>query len=56
VSKQSIGAREGYPEITCEPVFAPAEVEVLRALQPRLEGKTEQQKNPHAKNTLAWAA
>jgi hypothetical protein len=36
--------------------FSPAEVVVLRALTPQLEGKTTKQKNSHPLESLAWAA
>lgn len=37
-------------------VFSPAEISVIEALVPKLEGKTEKQKNPHPRQSLAWAA
>ena len=37
-------------------VFDPAEMLVLDALVPTLEGKTAKQKNPHPRHSLAWAA
>lgn len=37
-------------------VFTNKEVEVLNAMQPRLEGKTVKQKNPYKKEKLSWAA
>lgn len=37
-------------------VFAPDQLATLRALTPRLEGRTAKQKNPHPPDTLAWAA
>ena len=37
-------------------VFSPPEIETLRLLVPRLEGKTLKQTNPHPVQTLAWAA
>lgn len=37
-------------------LFEARQIEVLRALTPRLEGKTAKQKNPHPGASLAWAA
>ena len=37
-------------------LFDPAEITVLEALIRRLEGRTEKQKNPHPRHSLAWAA
>lgn len=37
-------------------VFTEAEIALLTAIQPSLEGKTEKQKNPSPKGKLAWAA
>ena len=37
-------------------VFSPSQIAVLDALTKRLEGRTDKQKNPHPKHTLAWAA
>jgi Transposase DDE domain len=39
-----------------ERVFDEAEIQVLHALQPRLQGRTEKQKNPYRPGTLAWAS
>jgi hypothetical protein len=36
--------------------FTASEIEVLEQVGPRLEGKTAQQKNPHPRHSLAWAA
>jgi hypothetical protein len=36
-------------------VFTPEQIEVLRALQTRLQGRTAKQQNPHPPDTLAWA-
>lgn len=49
-------AREGKTTRPATDAFAPEEIEVLRHLQPTLEGKTEKQKNPHPPTSLAWAA
>jgi hypothetical protein len=37
-------------------VFTDKQILFLKILQPTLEGKTEKQKNPFLKNSLAWAA
>jgi len=53
---QLVQARDGNGEQTCEVAFTAAEIRTLDALVPKLEGKTAAQKNPHPKNSLAWAA
>lgn len=37
-------------------VFSPGQITVLHALTPQPEGKTAKQKNPHPRDSLAWAA
>jgi hypothetical protein len=37
-------------------LFTPRELETVKALIAKYEGKTEKQKNPHPRGTLAWAA
>jgi len=37
-------------------VFTQEQIEVLRALQKKLNGRTRKQQNPFAQNTLPWAA
>lgn len=37
-------------------VFEPEQIEILHALQKKLQGSTTKQKNPHPPNSLAWAA
>jgi hypothetical protein len=37
-------------------IFGPSQIAALYALTPRLQGKTAKQKNPHPRDTLAWAA
>lgn len=39
-----------------ERAFDEAEIEVLRALQLKLQGRTDKQRNPYRPGTLAWAA
>ena len=36
-------------------VFDPEQIEVLKALQNKLQGRTTKQKNPHPPDSLAWA-
>ena len=52
---QLVQAREGS-QLGVGQVFSVKEVEVLRVLSTTLEGRTEQQKNPHQGSSLAWAA
>lgn len=49
-------AREGNTERPATDVFDKEEIPLLEQLQPRLEGRTDKQKNPHPKGRLAWAA
>jgi hypothetical protein len=49
-------AREGDEQISLEAVFSPEEQQCLEQIGPKLEGRTEKQKNPHAPKTLAWAS
>lgn len=51
---QLVGARAGKLHRPASDVFDPEETELLRTLQPKLEGKTQKQKNPHPKESLAW--
>jgi hypothetical protein len=37
-------------------LFSPVEIKVLQALIVKYQGKTDKQKNPHPKGSLAWAA
>lgn len=53
---QLVQARSGGEELPAEFVFSTEEVEVLAAINRKLQGKTVLQKNPHPDNTLAWAA
>ena len=46
----------GSADRPVEDVFTSQEVEVLNAIQPRLEGKTVKQENPHPRGRLSWAA
>lgn len=53
---QLVQARDGSTSQDADVAFAPAEIDALQALLPRLEGKTALQKNPHPPRSLAWAA
>jgi hypothetical protein len=53
---QLVQARDGRSDQSAEIAFTPAEIETLKTLIPRLEGKTALQKNPHPPGSLAWAA
>ena len=53
---QLVQARDGHSQQSATTAFTPAEIETIKALQPRLEGKTQLQKNPHPAGSLAWAA
>jgi hypothetical protein len=44
------------PALPVERVFGQQEIAVIKALQPRLEGRTEKQRNPHQPGTLGWAS
>jgi hypothetical protein len=53
---QLVQARNGGEELPAEFVFSAEEIDVLRAINKTVQGKTELQKNHHATGTLAWAA
>jgi hypothetical protein len=53
---QLVRARDGTTDQMLEEAFDPADRPLLEALSHQLEGKTQRQKNPHAKGTLAYAA
>ncbi len=53
---QLVQARDGDNGVAASEVFEPAELEVMAALLPQLEGRTDKQKNPNASDTLAWCA
>jgi Transposase DDE domain len=44
------------PALPVERVFDQQEIAVIKALQPRLEGRTEKQRNPHQAGTLGWGS
>jgi hypothetical protein len=49
-------AREGGLPRPAADAFDTGEIDILQHVQPTLEGKTEKQKNPHPRHSLAWAA
>jgi hypothetical protein len=53
---QLIQARDGQTDQLINEVFTEDEVLLLKRINPKLEGKTLLQKNPHADHTLAFAA
>jgi hypothetical protein len=53
---QLVRARDGTTEEKLEDAFEPEDQPVLEAVSAQLEGKTERQKNPHPKGSLAFAA
>jgi hypothetical protein len=53
---QLVGARDGEPARPASWVFSGEEIDCLKQLCPRLEGKTVKQQNPFTPETLAWAA
>lgn len=48
-------ARDGQSALPLEAVFSGQQIACLKQLEARLEGKTQLLRNPHEKNTLAWA-
>ncbi len=53
---QLVKARDGTTDRQLTDAFEPGDQPILDAVSARLEGKTAQQKNPHAKGSLAFAA
>jgi hypothetical protein len=53
---QLVQARDGRDTQPASLAFTPGDIELIAMLNARLQGKTARQKNPHPKNTLAWAA
>lgn len=53
---QLVRARDGGTGQSIADAFAPEDQPLLEALSQKLEGKTERQKNPHPKGSLAYAA
>lgn len=53
---QLVQARDGRDTLPADFVFSSEEIEVIDVLNKSLQGKTELQKNPYPRKTLAWAA
>jgi len=53
---QLVKARDGTTGQSLVEVFDPADQSIIEALSIKLEGKTDRQKNPHTKGSLAFAA
>ena len=53
---QLVQARDGQTQQNIEDAFTPVEIQCLHQVSTQLEGSTLKQKNPHSKNTLAFAA
>lgn len=53
---QLVRARDGNTDRMLSDAFDPADQPLLEAICKKLEGKTQRQKNPHPKGTLAFAA
>jgi hypothetical protein len=53
---QLVEGRDAGPERRATELIAPGEVPFARALNRRLEGRTEKQQNPHEDASLAWLA
>ena len=58
IIQQMVHARDGGPGPLrpCTDAFDPEDIPLLEAFCRKLEGKTERQKNPHQKGSLAYAA
>lgn len=54
--KQLVQARDGSTDQLLADAFEPDDQPILEAVSARLEGKTERQRNPHPKGSLAFAA
>jgi hypothetical protein len=56
ITMQLVQARgAGGQDMPASRVFDPEQIEVLHALQKKLQGRTTKQKNPHPRDSLAWA-
>jgi hypothetical protein len=53
---QLVKARDGTTGQSLADAFEPADQPILEAISAQLEGKTERQKNPHPRGSLAFAA
>lgn len=58
IIQQMVHARDGGsgPIRPCTDAFAPEDLPLIEAFCAKLQGKTERQKNPHPKGSLAYAA
>jgi len=54
--QQLKAARSGDTELQVKDVFIPQEIKCLRAINKKLEGRTEKQKNPYPEDHLSWAS
>jgi len=54
--KQLVQARDGNTDQLLSDAFDPDDQPILEAVSAKLEGKTERQRNPHPKGSLAFAA
>jgi hypothetical protein len=54
--KQLVQARDGNTDQCLSDAFDPDDRPILEAVSAKLEGKTERQRNPHPKGSLAFAA
>jgi hypothetical protein len=54
--KQLVQARDGNTDQRLSDAFDPDDKPILEAVSAKLEGKTERQRNPHPKGSLAFAA
>ena len=50
------GRGEAGATLSAARVFGPTEISVMERLVRKFEGKTEKQRNPHPRHSLAWAA
>ena len=53
---QLLQARDGESQQNILDCFSTQEVELIQKLNPKLEGSTEKQKNPHPKDSHAFAS
>jgi hypothetical protein len=52
---QLVHARDGADRRSATAAFQPADIDVLHALAPTVDGRTERLRNPHPPDSLAWA-
>lgn len=55
ITMQLVLARSAGRDTPANRVFDSEQIEVLRALQKKLQGRTSKQQNPHPPDSLAWA-